>query len=51
MESVSQFAMPFQLPTCQVVPMPDNQVSLQIDGEERARWHFDAKYPRPFFIR
>ena len=41
--------MPFQLPTCQVVPMPDNQVSLQIDGEERARWHFDAKYPRPFF--
>ena len=49
MESVSQFAMPFQLPTCQVVPMPDNQVSLQIDGEERARWHFDAKYPRPFF--
>ena len=29
--------------------MPDNQVSLQIDGEERARWHFDAKYPRPFF--
>ena len=29
--------------------MPDNQVSLQIDGEERTRWHFDAKYPRPFF--
>ena len=41
--------MPFQLPLCQVVPLPDDQVSLQIDGIEKARWHFDAKYPRPFF--
>ena len=41
--------MPFQLPLCQVVPLPDDQASLQIDGVERVRWHFDAKYPRPFF--
>ena len=41
--------MPFQLPKCQVLPLPDNQASLQIDGRERVRWHFDAKYPRPFF--
>jgi len=41
--------MPFQLPLCQVVPLPDDQVSLQIDGIEKVRWHFDAKYPRPFF--
>ena len=41
--------MPFPLPLCQVVPLPDCQVSLQIDGIEKARWHFDAKYPRPFF--
>ena len=41
--------MAFQLPLCQVVPLPDDQVSLQIDGLEKVRWHFDAKYPRPFF--
>jgi len=41
--------MSFQLPLCQVVPLPDDQVSLQIDGIEKARWHFDAKCPRPFF--
>ena len=41
--------MPFQFPQCQVVPLPDDQVSLQVDGEERVRWHFDSKYPRPFF--
>jgi len=41
--------MPFQFPKCQILPLPDDQVSLQIDGRERVRWHFDAKYPRPFF--
>jgi hypothetical protein len=30
--------------------LPDNQVSFQIDGNERLRWHFDPKYPRPFFF-
>ena len=41
--------MPFQFPKCQILPLPDDQVLLQIDGRERVRWHFDAKYPRPFF--
>ncbi|HIG81269.1 MAG TPA: hypothetical protein EYQ62_06440 [Verrucomicrobiales bacterium] len=41
--------MPYEFPLCQIVPLPDNQVSLQIDGVERTRWHFDARYPRPFF--
>lgn len=41
--------MPFQLPLCQVIPLPDDQVSMQIDGVEKTRWHFAAKYPRPFF--
>ncbi|MFP6902652.1 MAG: DUF6807 family protein, partial [Verrucomicrobiia bacterium] len=41
--------MPYEFPLCQIVPLPDNQASLQIDGVERTRWHFDAKYPRPFF--
>ena len=39
----------FQVPKCQVVPLPDSQASLQIDGRERLCWHFDAKYPRLFF--
>ena len=29
--------MPFQLPLCQVLPLPDDQVSQQIDGIEKAR--------------
>ncbi len=41
--------MPFQFPKCQIVPLPNDQVSLQVDGKERVRWHFDPKYPRPFF--
>lgn len=37
------------IPRCQVVPLPDNQVSFQIDGAERLRWHFGLNAPRPFF--
>ena len=36
-------------PRCEILPLPDNQVSFQLDGEEKFRWHFDQKYPRPFF--
>lgn len=36
-------------PRCTVVPLPDDQVSLRIDGIERTRWHFGSPYPRPFF--
>lgn len=41
--------MPYHFPRCQVTPLPDDQVSFQIDGVERLRWHFGAAYPRPFF--
>ncbi len=37
------------IPRCQVVPLPDDQASFQIDGRERLRWHFGTRYPRPFF--
>lgn len=36
-------------PRCQIVPLPGDQASFQIDGVERLRWHFGAGYPRPFF--
>jgi hypothetical protein len=36
-------------PRCQTVPLPDHQVTFEIDGHERLRWHFGAQYPRPFF--
>ncbi len=38
-----------RLPRCQVIPLPDYQVSLQVDGQERLRWHYGPLYPRPFF--
>ena len=28
------------IPHCQVLPLPDQQVSFQVDGVERLRWHF-----------
>jgi hypothetical protein len=38
------------MPTrCTLLPLPDHQVSFQIDGAERLRWHFGPQYPRPFF--
>lgn len=41
--------MPDRFPCCQVLPLPDHQVSVRIDGTERLRWHFGPSYPRPFF--
>lgn len=41
--------MPYRFPRCQVMPLPDHQVAIQIDGTERLRWHFGPNYPRPFF--
>ncbi len=41
--------MPYKFSHCQIVPLPDYQVSLQIGGVERTRWHFGPLYPRPFF--
>ena len=42
--------MPYRLPRCQIVPLAEHQVSLQIDGNERLRWHFSDEYPRPYFF-
>ncbi len=41
--------MDYKFPRCQIVPLPGEQVSLQIEGTERTRWHFAPTYPRPFF--
>jgi hypothetical protein len=41
--------MKFELPRVQCLPIADDQVSFQIDGAERLRWHFARRYPRPFF--
>lgn len=41
--------MPANVPHCQVVPLPDDQVSFVVHGRERVRWHFGGKHPRPFF--
>lgn len=37
------------LPRCQVVPQAGQQVSLEIDGEEKLCWHFGAGDSVPFF--
>lgn len=37
------------VPRCQVVPLPDDQISMTVEGRELTRWHFGARYPRPFF--
>ncbi len=36
-------------PRCELVPLPNDRVSMQIDGVERTCWHFGKDYPRPFF--
>jgi hypothetical protein len=37
--------MPYAVPRVQIVPQPDDQVSFQVDGQERLRWHF-ARFAR-----
>ena len=39
----------FRPDRCEVLPLPDHQVSFSIDGVEKLRWHFGDQYPRPFF--
>jgi hypothetical protein len=41
--------MPYTIPRCEVIPIPDHQASFRIDGVERIRWNFGTTYPRPFF--
>jgi len=40
---------PLPIPRCQLIPLPDRQVSFQVDGVEKTRWHFGTESPRPFF--
>lgn len=42
--------MAYQFPRCQIVPLARHEVSIQIDGQERLRWHSGEDYPRPFFF-
>lgn len=38
------------LSRCEIVPQAGHQVSFQIDGVEKLRWHYGNEYPRPFFF-
>jgi hypothetical protein len=42
--------MAYQVPRVQIVPQPDDQVSFQVDGQEKLRWHGVPRAPRPFFF-
>ncbi len=42
-------AEPKPIPRVQLLPLPEHQVSFQIDGVEKLRWHSGSEYPRPFF--
>lgn len=42
--------MPYRVPRVQVVPQPQDQVSVQVEGVERLRWHAGHGAPRPFFF-
>src|SRR5262245_30435114 len=41
--------MSIHVPRIQLIPLPEEQVSFQVAGRERLRWHFGRRYPRPFF--
>lgn len=42
--------MGYRVPNLQIVPQADDQVSFQVQGQERLRWHFSPRYARPFFF-
>lgn len=41
--------MTYSIPRVQAVPVEDSQVSFQVDGVERLRWHAGTRYTRPHF--
>ena len=43
-------AEPFRMDRCELVPLPDSQLSFQDHGIEKLRWHFSRDYSRPFFF-
>ncbi len=42
-------AKPLRPVRCELVPLPNHQLSFRIDGTEKTRWHYGLEYPRPFF--
>ncbi|TWT57825.1 hypothetical protein KOR42_11920 [Thalassoglobus neptunius] len=38
------------LPYCEIIPLPNDQVSFRINGVEKTRWYFGSQYLRPFFF-
>lgn len=43
-------AEPYAIPRCELQPLAHQEVSFQIAGEERFRWHAAPDSPRPFFF-
>lgn len=41
--------MAYTFPRCEILPLPGERVSFQVDGGERLQWHFGPDAPRPFF--
>ncbi|QDU46104.1 hypothetical protein Mal52_46010 [Symmachiella dynata] len=41
--------MTYKIPRVQAVPIADSQVSFQVEGTERLRWHAATRYTRPHF--
>lgn len=48
--SIASAHQPPQPTRCEIVPLAEHSVSLQIDGVEKTRWHYGSEYPRPFFF-
>lgn len=46
---LAALADPKPIPRVQLLPLPEHQVSFQVDGIEKVCWHFGEEYPRPFF--
>jgi hypothetical protein len=42
--------MGYQIPRVQIVPQADDQVSFQVEGQEKLRWCACPRFPRPFFF-
>ncbi|MFP6678169.1 MAG: PmoA family protein [Pirellulaceae bacterium] len=41
--------MPIPFPRCRIVPLPSQEIALEVDGERRLGWHGGTTAPRPFF--
>src|SRR5262245_61684403 len=42
--------MPYTVPRVQIAPLTEDQLSFQVDGQERLRWQAATRYSRPFFF-